>query len=66
MYNFHMDIFKSARFTFWQMSIFKISLLAIGIAIGAYWSETLLPYALALFVIGIILGLYVVWVWFRQ
>jgi hypothetical protein len=29
--------FKSYIFTWWQIGIFKLALLAIGIAIGSYW-----------------------------
>lgn len=34
-----MNIFKSYTFKWWQMGIFKLALIGIGILIGSYWAE---------------------------
>jgi hypothetical protein len=57
-----MKIFKSYTFTWWQIGIFKIALLAAGIAVGAYWHSffgTILP---VLIVIAAITTLYIIYV----
>lgn len=48
------------------MGIFKLSLLLLGIVIGAYWQTAFLPYITALLAVGIVLGLYVMFVSVRQ
>jgi uncharacterized membrane protein YgaE (UPF0421/DUF939 family) len=61
-----MKIFKNYTYTWWQMGIFKLSLLAIGAAIGAHWGEILFPYSLLLIIIGVILAIYVISISLRQ
>ena len=34
-----MTLFKSYTYAWWQIGIFKLALLAIGAAVGAYWHE---------------------------
>jgi hypothetical protein len=34
-----MNPFKLYTFTWWQIGVFKLALLAIGVAIGSYWHE---------------------------
>ena len=61
-----MNPFHSYTFTWWQVGLFKISLIALGIALGATWSESFadwLPFLWALFLVP---GLYIWWVGFRQ
>ena len=33
-----MRIFKSYTYTWWQIGVFKLALLSIGVLIGSYWS----------------------------
>ncbi len=61
-----MTIFKTASYTWWQIGLFKLSLLCIGIAIGAYWPAVFLPYLGILLITGIVLGIYIGAVWLRQ
>jgi hypothetical protein len=61
-----MNIFKKSTFTWWQIGLFKLSLLTLGIAIGAYWQETFLPYLTALLVVAIVSGLYIAAVYAKQ
>ena len=34
-----MKLFRSYTFTWWQIGVFKLALLALGAAAGAYWHE---------------------------
>lgn len=61
-----MKILKNYTFTWWQMGVFKLCLLSIGIAIGAYWQEFFSSYVTILFVFGLILGLYIGFVGFKE
>ncbi len=61
-----MSIFHSVTFAWWQVSLFKISLVTFGIAVGAYWNEFFGQYLVPLLVVAILTGLYITYVWFRQ
>lgn len=37
-----------------------------GIAIGTNWQEVFMPYTMYLVAAGVVLGLYVAFVWFRK
>lgn len=60
-----MNIFKSTKFTWWQLGILKWATLFFGLAIGAMWPEIFAPYAKMLLVIGVIAGIYLGFVWFK-
>ena len=60
-----MDIFKSGTLTWWQVGIFKLALLLIGVAIGATLHAFFIPYAPQLFTAGVLLSFYIAYVWFR-
>ena len=61
-----MKIFKSYTYKWWQMGIFKLSLLCFGVAIGAYWQDVFLPYISLILGLGIILGIYIIFVALKQ
>ncbi|CAN5711124.1 hypothetical protein BH11PAT2_BH11PAT2_08770 [soil metagenome] len=61
-----MNIFKSTNFTWWQLGLLKWAVLFIGIAIGATWPEVFAPYASLLVVVGLVISLYLVIVWYRN
>jgi hypothetical protein len=52
--------------SWWQVGILKLSLLSIGIAIGAYWQEVFLPYVAWLVVLGVVSGIYIAYIWSKQ
>jgi hypothetical protein len=58
--------FKSYTFTWWQIGIFKLALLTIGIAIGSYWSEFFKNYLVPLIIIAVIASLYIMVISFKQ
>ena len=61
-----MNIFSNSTFTWWQIGLFKLSVLTFGIAIGAYWQDVFLPYFTTLLVVAVVSGLYVAYVYFKQ
>ena len=58
-----MNMFKSTRFTWWQLGILKWATLFFGIAIGSLWPQVFAPYAMLLLGIAIIGGIYLGIVW---
>lgn len=50
----------------WQIGLLKLSVLSLGIAIGARWPEVFLPYLTHLIVITVLLGIYLLFVWFKK
>ena len=61
-----MKLFKSYTFSWWQMGIFKLALVAIGAAIGAYWHEFFGANVIALIVIAVIGSAYIMYVSLKQ
>lgn len=61
-----MNIFKSYTFNWWQIGLFKLALLAIGILIGSYWSEFWGDLTWGLVVIAIATGVYVAYIALKQ
>ena len=61
-----MKLFKSYAFTWWQIGIFKLALLAIGIAIGAYWHDFFGANLTALIIVAVIASAYILYVSLKQ
>ncbi|MBP9669599.1 MAG: hypothetical protein KBE09_04910 [Candidatus Pacebacteria bacterium] len=61
-----MRIFKDTTFTWQQLSLFKISIFAFGLALGAVWWDVVLPYVDLLLVVAVPATLYVTYAWFHQ
>ena len=61
-----MKLFKAYTFKWWQIGIFKLALLAIGIAIGAYWHDFFGANLTALIIIAVIAGAYTMYVSLKQ
>lgn len=59
-------IFKSYTFTWWQIGIFKLALLAIGAAIGAHWYEFFGASLTTLIIIAVIAGFYIAFICLKQ
>jgi len=58
--------FKSYAFTWWQIGIFKLALLSIGVSIGAYWSEFFKNYLGPLIIIAVIASIYIMYASLKQ
>lgn len=61
-----MKILKSYTYPWWQIGIFKLALLSIGAAIGAYWSGFFMANLTAVIVIAVICSLYTLYVSLKQ
>ena len=57
-----MKIFKSYTYTWWQIGIFKLALLAIGVLIGAYWHDFFRANQVILAAIAVIASAYIMYV----
>lgn len=60
-----MNLFRDYTYTVSQLAIFKLSLLLIGIAIGANWPHIFAPNTVLLVVAGLLAGFYIMFVSFR-
>ena len=61
-----MNIFRNYTFTWWQAGILKISVVCIGVAIGANWPEVFAKYTTLLIVIAVVLGIYLAVISFKK
>jgi hypothetical protein len=61
-----MNIFKPTTFTWGQLGALKWGVFLIGIAFGATWPQLFSPYAIHLLTLGLLLSLYVGYVWIKQ
>lgn len=49
-----------------EIGLIKFSVLLVGIAIGSSWPEIFAPYALIIFVIAFVMGLYALFSWLKK
>ena len=49
----------------WQVGILKVTMLALGILVGSYWSELFEGWTVALMSIFIVGSLYLVYIWHK-
>jgi hypothetical protein len=63
---FQMNIFKDFTLKWWQAGIFKLVQLSLGIIIGSTWPELFKGWTPLLFLIFLISGGYVGYVWWKQ
>lgn len=61
-----MNLFKSYTFSWQEIGIFKVALLAIGIIIGAYWPDFFRGNLTLLVVIALVAGAYSWYVAIKQ
>jgi len=61
-----MNPFKSYTLTWWQIGIFKLALLAIGVAIGVHWHNILAGSLVVLIVIAVVASGYTMYVVLKQ
>ena len=66
VYTTRMNLFKDGTLKWWQASILKVSVLCIGIAIGANWPQLFVGHTVFLVLLGVGLGLYLLPVWFKK
>lgn len=61
-----MFFFKSKQLEWWQVGAIKLSLLSLGVAAGAYWPEVFAEYITPLIVVGVVAGVYSLYVWSKR
>jgi hypothetical protein len=61
-----MNLFKTFTLQWWQTSLFKVGMLALGILLGAYWHEFFGGYLLILLVAAAASLAYVTYIWWKQ
>jgi hypothetical protein len=60
------NLFKSFTLKWWQASLFKLAMLAAGVAIGTYWSTFFRDYLPVLILVAVLAASYVTYVWWKQ
>ena len=60
-----MNIFKSFTLKWWQAGLIKFSMIALGIAIGATWSDAFYEWRIVLLLLFIFPSLYFASFWWK-
>jgi hypothetical protein len=61
-----MNPFKTFTLTWWQAGFFKAGLLALGLAIGAHWSDFFGGYLVVLIIVAVVCLAYITYAWAKQ
>ena len=61
-----MNMFKTFTLNWWQTGLFKMGMLALGIAIGAYWHNFFGGYLFIPLFVAVVSLAYVTCVWWKQ
>ncbi len=61
-----MDFFKAKTMQWWEIVLVKIAVFCLGVAAGAYWANIFSPYVLVLAIVGLVLGLFMFFSWFKK
>ena len=62
--NFH--LFKSFTLRWWEVGLFKLGMLSVGLAAGACWPPLFAGYATWLAIIAAVALVYITVAWLRQ
>ena len=61
-----MNIFKSFTMKWWEGGLFKVSMISLGIVIGATWPEIISPLRALFLALFAVLAIYISWIWWKQ
>jgi len=61
-----MKLFKTVLMNWREIGLIKFTMLFVGIAIGSTWSSVFASYALIIFTIAIVMGLYSLFSWLKK
>lgn len=61
-----MNVFKSFTLKWWQGSLLKVSMITLGIVIGATWPDIFYAWRLGLLLVFALPSAYLGWIWWRQ
>ncbi len=59
-------MFKPITFTWWQMGLLKLSMIAFGIILGVYFREFFLPWIVIVTLVFALPAVYLLQVWWRE
>jgi hypothetical protein len=62
----NVKFFKSFTFAWWQLGLFKLSMVALGLFIGSTWPDLFAGWRDVLLVLFVVPASYVTYVWFKQ
>jgi hypothetical protein len=61
-----MNVLKTFTLKWWQAGLYKLGLLSLGLAAGAYWQEFFSSYLIALMIIAAASLACVTYIWWKQ
>ncbi len=61
-----MNPFQSVTFTWWEVGLLMLSILALGLAIGSMWPEVFVRWRDVLLVLFVVPAFYLTYVWLKQ
>ena len=61
-----MTFLKSFAFAWWQLSLFKLSMVAFGVVVGSTWPGLFVGWRELLLVVFVVPAFYVSYVWMKQ
>lgn len=61
-----MNLFKSFTLKWWQASLFKLSMLSLGIALGTTWPQFFAAWLALIWLVFLPTAIYVTYVWWKQ
>ena len=61
-----MRFFKSFTFAWWQLSLLKLSMVALGLAVGSTWPGVCAGWRDLLLILFVVPAFYVSYVWLKQ
>jgi hypothetical protein len=61
-----MNPFRSFTLKWWQVSLFKIAMVSLGLALGATWPQFFARWLTWFWLVFLAAGAYITFVWYRQ
>jgi hypothetical protein len=61
-----MKLFKSKTLQWWNLGIIKFAVACLGVAVGAHWQRIFRFHVHLLIILGLIAGLYSLYIWIKD
>ncbi|HSB78121.1 MAG TPA: hypothetical protein VLM91_05000 [Candidatus Methylomirabilis sp.] len=58
--------FKAFRLTWWQAGLLKLSMVALGLAVGSTWPAVFVGWQGLLWILFVVPGFYLSYMWLKQ